>query len=58
MLKICKYIDFISQIRKRYARNMPEIFFNVHIIFRICHNYAIICFQVRYAKNMQIYRLY
>ena len=29
MRKICKYIDCISQICKRYARNMPEICLNM-----------------------------
>ena len=59
MHKICKYIDCISQIRKLYARNMPEI----------CQKYAYYMMMPLYAinmqsyepnmqKNMQMYRLY
>ena len=36
MHEICKYIDCISQICKRYPRNMPEICLNMHIICQ-CH---------------------
>ena len=45
MHKICKYIDCISQIRKLYARNMPEI----------CQKYAYYMMMPLYAINMQSY---
>ena len=45
MLKICKYIDFICQICKRYARNMPEC------ALEYAH------YMPFYAINMQLYAL-
>ena len=62
MHKICIYIDSdcISQICKRYARNIPEICLNMQVICRyvleICRYMPIIC--KKYARNMQIYRRY
>ena len=47
MQKICKYIDCISQIWKKYALNMPEICTNMQIIcsymLKICSYMPKIC---------------
>ena len=64
MHKICKYIDCISQICKRYAgkiiliiQNMPEIcLVNMQLYASNVQVMLIIC--KKYAKNMQLYRLY
>ena len=54
MHKICKYTDCISQLCRRYARNMLKYAVNVQLSasnMQVCAKYPGLC--QKYARNMQ-----